>query len=198
MKFLQGWPLVGTVATLIALPCLAIVLAGGGQVDDLRLVIRITARTSLVLFCLAFTAAALARQWPGTATGWLRRNRRYVGVSFAASHGLHAIAIAAFALADPVRFNAQVPLATLIGGGLAYVLIAAMVATSFNSTAAMIGPRAWKILHTVASYYVWIVFFQGFAKRAVDDPFYLVFTAVVVAAMVIRWMPAITRRRAAA
>jgi len=198
MKFLQGWPLVGTVAALIGLPCLAIVLAGGGQVDDLRLVIRITARTSLVLFCLAFTASALARLWPGTATRWLRRNRRYVGVSFAASHGLHAIAIAAFAMADPVRFDAQVPLITLIGGGFAYLLIAAMVATSFDSTAALIGPRAWKILHTLGSYYVWIIFFQGFAKRAVDDPFYLVPTAVVVAAMVIRWMPAITRRRAAA
>ncbi|RJF86905.1 hypothetical protein D3874_07630 [Oleomonas cavernae] len=195
---LQGWPLVGTVAMLIALPCLAIVLAGGGQVDDLRLVIRITARTSLVLFCLAFTASALVRQWPGTATRWLRRNRRYVGVSFAASHGLHAIAIVAFAMADPVRFNAQVPLPTLIGGGFAYVLIAAMVATSFDRTAALIGPRAWKILHTVGSYYVWIVFFQGFAKRSVDDPFYLVPAAVVIAAMVIRWMPAITRRRAAA
>ena len=58
------------------------------------MVIRFTARTSLLLFCLAFSAAALARLWPNAWTRWQRRNRRYLGVTFAASHGIHAVAIA--------------------------------------------------------------------------------------------------------
>lgn len=198
MKLLEGWPLVGLAALAVGLPCLAIVAAGGGGLDDIRLVIRITARTSLVLFCLAFTASALARLWPGGFTRWLRRNRRQVGVSFAVSHAMHGLAIIGFAVTAPELFAAQVPTATLIGGGLAYLLIAAMAATSFNRTAALLGPRAWKILHVAGSYYIWIVFFQSFAKRSVDDLFYLPFAAVVLAAMAIRWMPAITRRRAAA
>ncbi len=62
----------------------------GFEVDGVRMVIRFTARTSLVLFCLAFSAAALARLWPNASTRWLRRNRRYLGVSFAASHAIHS------------------------------------------------------------------------------------------------------------
>ena len=82
--------------TLIAL---SVWIAGMRQfeVDGVRMVIRFTARTSLLFFCLAFSAAALARLWPNAWTRWQRRNRRYLGVTFAASHGIHAVAIAAFA-----------------------------------------------------------------------------------------------------
>jgi hypothetical protein len=65
------------------------------------MVIRFTARTSLLFFCMAFSAAALARLWPNAWTHWQRRNRRALGVTFAASHGIHAVAIGAFAVMDP-------------------------------------------------------------------------------------------------
>jgi ABC-type multidrug transport system fused ATPase/permease subunit len=58
---------------------------GHFEVDGVRMVIRFTARTSLLFFCLAFGAAALARIWPNAWTQWQRRNRRYLGVTFAAS-----------------------------------------------------------------------------------------------------------------
>jgi hypothetical protein len=58
------------------------------------MVIRFTART-LLFFCLAFSAATLARLGPSSSTRWQRRNRRYRGVTFAASHGIHAAAIGA-------------------------------------------------------------------------------------------------------
>ena len=59
-----------------------------------------------VVFCLAFSAAALARLWPNGWTRWQRRNRRYLGVTFAASHGLHAIAIGCYAVMDPPGYAA--------------------------------------------------------------------------------------------
>src|SRR6201999_4612294 len=74
------------------------------EVDGVRAVIRFTARSSLMLFCLAFSAGALARLWPNAWTRWQRRNRRYLGVSFAASHAIHAVAIIAFAKMDPAGF----------------------------------------------------------------------------------------------
>jgi hypothetical protein len=49
-------------------------------------------------------AAAIAQLWPNAWTRWQRRNRRYLGATFAASHALHAIAIAAFAALDPPGF----------------------------------------------------------------------------------------------
>ena len=75
------------------------------EVEGVRMVIRFTARTSLLLFCLAFSAAALARLWPNAWTRWQRRNRRYLGVTFAASHAIHAVAIAAFAVMDPAAMR---------------------------------------------------------------------------------------------
>ena len=100
-NWFDGWRLFALLSlTLLAL---SIWIAGmrGFEVDGVRMVIRFTARTSLVLFCLAFSAAALARLWPNAWTRWLRRNRRYLGVSFAASHAIHAVAILAFAVMDP-------------------------------------------------------------------------------------------------
>src|SRR5919109_3608715 len=103
-KWFEGWRLFALLAlTLLAM---SIWIAGmrGFEVDGVRMVIRFTARTSLLLFCLAFAAAALALLWPNAWTRWLRRNRRYLGLSFAASHAIHAVAIVAFAKMDPARF----------------------------------------------------------------------------------------------
>src|SRR3981189_1768235 len=76
------------------------------DVDGVRTVIRFPARTSLLFFCLAFGAAALARLWPNAWTRWQRRNRRYLGVTFAASHGIHAVVIACFAMMNPAGYAA--------------------------------------------------------------------------------------------
>src|SRR5690242_7360543 len=97
----EGWRLSFLLGAVLTTLCAAI--AGLHEFDavGIRMMIRFTARTSLVFFCLAFSTAALAQLRPNPWTRWQRRNRRYIGVTFAASHGLHAIAIAAFAAVDP-------------------------------------------------------------------------------------------------
>ena len=105
-NWFDGWRLFALLSlTLLAL---SIWIAGMRQfeVDGVRMVIRFTARTSLLFFCLAFSAAALARLWPNAGTRWLRRNRRYLGVTFAASHAIHLFAIACFAVMDPAAYAA--------------------------------------------------------------------------------------------
>ena len=67
-------------------------LEGSGEAG-LRMLMRATARTSLALFGAAFAASSLRSLWPTPATGWLLRQRRYLGLSFAFSHALHALAI---------------------------------------------------------------------------------------------------------
>jgi DMSO/TMAO reductase YedYZ heme-binding membrane subunit len=76
---------------------------------------------------------------------------------------------------------------TTVVGGIGYVLIAAMTATSFDRSAAWLGPRRWRRLHTIGAYYVWLVFFLSFAPRALSSPLYLPFALAVVAAPVLRW-----------
>jgi sulfoxide reductase heme-binding subunit YedZ len=150
------------------------------------MVIRFTARTSLLFFCLAFSAAALARLWPNGWTRWQRRNRRYLGVTFAASHGLHAIAIAGFAAMDPAGYAAATSAASYIFGGIGYAFIIAMAATSFDRTAATIGPRAFRILHLTAGYYLLFQFTVSFGKRIPDMPLYALFLVPLLAVLVLR------------
>ena len=145
----EGWRLFG--ALTLVLIALSVWIAGMRQfeVEGVRMVIRFTARTSLLFFCLAFSAAALARLYPNAFTRWQRRNRRQLGVTFAASHALHALAIIAFARMDPVGFAGATSLASYVFGGIGYAFIIAMTATSFDRTTAALGPRTWRALHLV-------------------------------------------------
>ena len=78
----NGWRLVALTA-LALLACAALFwLMAPDPVTALRASIRLTARSSLLLFCLAFTASAAGARWPGAFTRWQRHNRRYIGLSF--------------------------------------------------------------------------------------------------------------------
>ena len=157
------------------------------EVDGVRMVIRFTARTSLLFFCLAFSAP---RRWRGCGrmawTQWQRRNRRYLGVTFAASHAIHAFAIACFAVMDPAAYAAATSIASYVFGGIGYAFIIAMTATSFDRTAALIGVRAWRMLHLTGGYYLLFQFTVSFGKRIPDMPLYALFLIPLVAVFALR------------
>ena len=194
-NWFEGWRLVAMLTLVLAGLCIWIAAMSQFEVEGVRMVIRFTARSSLLLFCLAFTASALARLWPTTGTHWLRRNRRYLGVSFAASHGIHAVAIGCFAEMAPALFMEATSPASFIFGGVGYAFIVAMAATSFDRTAAAIGPHAWRILHTTGIYYLWFQFMVSFGMRIPQMPNYVWFLLPLLAVMAIRIAAAIQSRR---
>jgi len=151
-------------------------------------VLRSTARTSLLLFLAVFLASTLRGSWPNRATEWLLDNRRYLGVSFAASHTVHFAAILALTRMSARRPDAVV----LLLGGLGYLFILAMVATSFDATAAWIGARHWKRLHATGIFYVWTVFVLTYLGNAAKDPRAAVSVFLLLAALAFR----LARRRA--
>ena len=185
-NWFEGWRLFA-VLTLVLI-VLSIWIAGMRQfeVDGMRMVIRFTARTSLLFFCLAFGAAALARLWPNPWTRWQHRNRRTLGVTFAASHAIHAVAIVCFAIADPAGYAAATSAASYVFGGIGYAFIIAMAATSFDRAAKAIGPRAWRILHLTGGYYLLFQFMVAFGKRIPDMPLYGLFLIPLLAVMALR------------
>src|SRR5215468_5414296 len=128
----EGWRLFTLLTLILSGLCAGIAGMRGFEVEGVRMVIRFTARSSLLLFCLAFSAAALSRVWPSGWTRWLRRNRRQIGVTFAASHALHGGAIIAFAMMDPAGFASATNLASYLFGGIGYAIIIAMAATAFD------------------------------------------------------------------
>lgn len=147
-----------------------------------------------MLFSAAFTAAALHRLWPGPFTRWQRRNRRYLGLAFAASHATHAVAIVTLAVLQPAAFHEHTREMNPIPGLIAYAFVLAMAATSFDRTAAWLGRRAWQVLHTVGSLYIWGAFLNAFLVRARHAPGYWLPVALAVVAMALR-VVAWARRR---
>jgi len=193
---LEGWGLLRTLILAVSLWSLAFWLLGGMDVDGVRSAIRATARSSLLLFLAAFTASSLHFLWPSELTKWLRRNRRQIGLGFAWSHLVHAGFIIAFWRLDPDTFLIGRTPASFIAPGLAYLAIAAMTATSFDRTARAVGPRAWKAIHTIGLWYVFIIFTGAYAGRVAAMPAYAVFILILAAALGVRIVALLRRRRA--
>jgi sulfoxide reductase heme-binding subunit YedZ len=185
-NWFEGWRLFAVLTLVLAGLCVWIAGMRQFEVEGVRMVIRFTARTSLLLFCLAFSAAALARLWPNGWTRWLRRNRRPLGVSFATSHAIHAFAIACFAAMAPADYMAATSTASYVFGGVGYAFIIAMTATSFDRTAAALGPRAWRMLHLTGGYYLWFQFVVSFGKRIPGMPLYALFLIPLLVVMALR------------
>jgi DMSO/TMAO reductase YedYZ heme-binding membrane subunit len=192
-SWIEGWRLLAVLTLSLIALSLWIASMRQFEVDGVRLAIRFTARSSLVLFCLAFGAAALVRLWPSAWTRWQHRNRRYLGLAFAASHAIHAIAIVAFANMDPAGFAEATSAASYIFGGIGYAMIIAMSATSFDRTAALIGPRAWRALHLVGGYYLLFQFMVSFGKRVPAMPAYAAFLIPLLAVMALRMLAMASR-----
>jgi sulfoxide reductase heme-binding subunit YedZ len=178
---LAGPRLVGAVALLLGAMTALVLGLHGPHEAGWRALVRATARSSAVLFVLAYAASSVRRLWPSTGTRWLLRNRRYLGVSMFVSHTLHMGALLALA-----RTSAFVPdVGTLAAGGLAYLLLAAMAATSWDGAVARLGARRWSRLHRVGLHYVWFVFlftFVGVAAAA-SSPGQRALAGVAVAAL---------------
>jgi sulfoxide reductase heme-binding subunit YedZ len=189
---MNGWRLTGLLSLLLAAMAAGF-LAFHPDVEGLRLVIRATARTSLVLFALAFGAAAMAELAPSDVTRWQRRNRRYLGVSFAVSHAVHLAALIGLARVDNELFWALTNPANIVLAGTAYLFIAAMTVTSFDRTAGWLGARKWRLLHLIGGWYIWLSFATAVGKRLPQGPVYWAMMAIVIAVGVLRLI-AMSRR----
>ena len=194
-RYLNAWRLTGLIVVGLVLLSLGAGLSTDDPIAGIRQVIRLTARTSLVLFVMAFTASSLIRLAKSDVTLWLARNRRYFGLSFAASHFIHGAAIIWLAQTDYALFLQITNIVTYISGGLAYVLIALMVLTSFDYTANLVGRRAWTALHTTGVWYIFLSFTFSFGKRALVNPNYWPAMVILFAALTIRLMPVLRGRR---
>ncbi|MBD0417474.1 ferric reductase-like transmembrane domain-containing protein [Oryzicola mucosus] len=190
-----GWKLTALISVLLVILAAVAVTMSPSSLEATRLVIRLTARTSLVLFALAFTASSLDRLFPSPATRWLRQNRRYLGVSFAVSHAIHAVALFVLARLDSALFLQLTDIGSYIGGGIAYLFIILMTLTSFDRTAVLIGPTAWYWLHTVGAWYIWVSFLLNFGKRAAMNPMYWPAMVIVGLMLVVRLAAVIGGRR---
>lgn len=155
----------GLAAGLVAVA--AALLAGEGPPQQALLAARWTARTAAPVFLVAYLASSLWRLWPGPVTAALLKRRRQWGLGFALAHSIHLAAL----LVNIIVFRPR-PVSTLVGGGLAYLLIYLMALTSNDASQRLLG-RWWTWLHRIGIHYVWLIFVISYTSRAIHaDPAY--------------------------
>lgn len=133
--------------------------------DNVRALLRWSARAAFLTFLVVFMARPLRQLYKTPISAWLLRHRRLIGVAFAGLHSGHLLLIFYRAqLSD--EFVLSVARNGL--GAFVYLLIFAMFATSFNSTTRWLGPRKWKILHTAGLYVIFVAFAQREIPRSLE------------------------------
>jgi methionine sulfoxide reductase heme-binding subunit len=182
-----GLAVAGMCAAILATP-------DADRIQELRAVIRATAFTSAIAFLPIFAGSPLHRLRPSAATRWIMANRRYLGLSMAASHFWHLIAIVTL-VTTSAAIGASIPMVTKVFGGLGFALIAAMAATSNDASQRALG-RGWGVLHAVGIWVIWIDFTFTYMGTATVAPFHAVMTLAFAGALVVR-MLAWSARRAA-
>ena len=158
---------------------------------EFRTTLRVTALTSAIPFLLAFTASALQRLSPSLLSRWAVRNRRYLGLSMAGSHLIHLIAIIGL-VETAVNGNPISPLTKIFGGG-GFVMLGLMAATSNDFATQLLG-AAWRWLHLLGVWVLWLDFTFTYAGSALATPLHFVMTVVFLAAAGVRGWGAWVRR----
>ncbi len=163
-----------------------------------RAAVRLTARSSALLFLLAFGAAAATALWPGRFTRWARRNRRYLGLSFAASHTIHAFTFINLAGLSATLGSQVLSTGMLAVGGIGYFFIIALAATSSDTAQRILGMRWWRRLHAVGTHWLWLQFLISFVKHASDHPEDWIGVFLMLAVMALRIVARVKSRQSAA
>jgi DMSO/TMAO reductase YedYZ heme-binding membrane subunit len=190
---LEGWPIVGMSASVVALEVALTFALSGTAETGIRASIRTTATSSLFFFLAAFVASSLCVLAPSRATKWLLRNRRQIGVSFAVSQLTHLALIGVLAMRYGESFWRRVAMTTIAGGGAGYLFTAAMTITSFDRPTAWLGRSRWRRLHQFGMYVLFGIFTFSYALLARRSPHYTAFTVLLALALVLRM--AARRRR---
>lgn len=188
---LSGWRLTGALAgAVLAMSAGVLAVAGTGE-EGLGALLRATARSSALLFVLVYVARPLQQLRPGALSRFALRERRYLGVGVAVSHAVHLGAIVALA-----RTAESFELApdTLVVGGLAFVLLFAMAATSSDAAVRALGRGRWRALHRAGLHLLWFVFLVTFAGNLSRHAAYALPVALLAVAAALR-AAAFVRRR---
>lgn len=144
-----------------------------------------SAKISVVLFSLAFSASAVHFFWKNSFTFWLRMSRRHLGISFAIIHLIHLGWLGVLQYFFHPVFE-QAKTISLFGGGMAYLFLVLMLLTSFPYFSKKISPRNWKILHTMGGWWIWFIFARSYMRNAINDIGYIPFVVLLAAVLVFK------------
>ena len=178
------WNVVKLAVGLPILLYISFFLFLGFTEDGIRAAIAWSSKTSFTLFCLAFAASAAHLRIKNSLSFWWLMNRKYFGISFAINHLLHLTFLIILQQVFHPVFTLAAP-TSLMAGGLAYLFLVLMLLTSFEAFSKYLSPKNWKLLHTVGSYWIWMIFMSTYFKKVKNVgveflPFVLILLVVLL------------------
>lgn len=152
----------------------------------LRLLLRASARVSLVFFVAAFVGRAAYTLWPSSMSGWLERNVNRFILALGASHTVHLVAIVALAFTIGHRFVEETGWTGIILGGIVYLLLYGLVLQALAPTRNF-GTISSARFHSIAMHVIWFVFAFAFVAGSFTRPWpYVPFAVLAMAGLVVR------------
>ena len=196
-KRCNGWPLL----YLIVLANSAVVITYMPTQDlatplGISEMIQLSVRCCVPMLYLAFAASALKVLLPGDFSRWLMRNRRYIGLSFAAGMGWQLVFIIWLLTGHWDYYMREVYwIPDLVFQVPGYLFIFAMTITSFNTVRRRMSRRQWRVLHLTGIYFLWFTVASTYyyeityyEDRQVIDYIYLVAGVAVYLLRVTAWI----------
>lgn len=188
LKSLSEWRLFALLS-IVPLVMTATIAIFDPSANGVRNLVLISTCYTFFVFCLIFSSSSLQSLWPSDLSHWLLKNRRLMGLSFAASQTIHILAVGVFALVAPVTYAAESTFFSQLLGSVAYLFTVAMAVTSFAPARTWLGPARWELLHRAGGYSIWIAFAWIFGKRLVKHPtvsLYIITVSLLISCLGLR------------
>ena len=154
---MNGWPLFW----LITIPMhafMVLAMLGYNLSDpaDISHMISYSVRWSVPFIYLVVAASALPVLFPGEASRWCLRNRRYIGLVFAAAMAWQGLFIfMTSSLHTAYYYDEVYLLRNELEGSSGYLFLGAMIVTSFSFGRRYLSNAQWKVLHRSGVYFLW-------------------------------------------
>lgn len=159
---LNGWPLFWLISTPLSLAMLVATFASQPiDAPAVSSLIQLSVRCAVPLLYIVFAASSVQVLWPGPYSLWLARNRKYLGLCFAAAMAWQAFFILWLVIAYTDYYvNEVYVLRDAIEGVVGYSFLIAMTVTTFMPVRRRMSPQSWKWLHKIGIYYLWAYAFS--------------------------------------
>jgi len=162
------------------------VVAGDFSDDSFGFVLRWSARFALVIYLLIFIARPLRQLGTHPVSRSLARNRRFIGIGFAAVMTIHLVFL--------IWHNGPT---VNLPGFVTYAMVYLMLLTSFDRPARWLGPKRWRALHKAGLYWLAIPFSVSIVAGLIETgrAVYIVLTALIALALTVRVAAFVRARR---
>ena len=152
------WLITGPISIAMVIAMMGIELNSGPAVSSM---IQLSVRCAVPLLYVVFAASSVQVLFPGPFGLWLSRNRKYLGLCFAAAMAWQGLFILwMVTVYSDYYINEVYVLRDAIEGVVGYLFLAAMTLTSFMPVRKRMKPGSWKLLHKSGIYFLWAYAFS--------------------------------------